>query len=233
MRHYLSSKLDCVFRRKIVSEIEYPVIDNSHYEAKNASDISSHLAHLYFLVHLVTPHNIIELGTRDGESTRALRKAAIELGIKGTSVDLNSAPNKSFENHDSWNHVQEDDIKFAVKLLDKKYRSKILGSESIDFLFIDTSHEYVHTKQELEMYWPLLSERSVVILHDTNLSDEKKIDVDGRVYSGWNNSRGVTKAVEEFFDISINEKTMFSRHTGDCTFFHVPWGNGMLIILKS
>ena len=231
MKKYSLSKF-FTLRSKINVEIEYPVIDNTNFGAKNASDISSHLAQLYFLAHLLKPRNIVELGTRDGESTRALRKAAVELGIRGISVDLNSAPNETFKNHDSWNHVQEDDITFAAKLLNKEYCHKILGSESIDFLFIDTSHEYLHTKRELQSYWPLLSKRSALILHDTNLSVEKKFDVDGRLYSGWNNSRGVTKAVEEFFDIKINEKTVFSKLMGDCVFFHVPWSNGMMIVLK-
>jgi len=215
------------------TRIEYPVIDNTPYGAMNASDISSHLALIYFLARLLRPRNIVELGTRDGESTRALRQAASELGVKGLSVDLSSAPNETFQEHDNWNHVQEDDITFASKLQNKEYRIKILGAESIDFLFIDTSHEYLHTKQELESYWPLLSERSVVVLHDTNLSVAKKIDVDGRLYSGWNNSRGVTRAVEEFFGLSINEKNVFSKSMGDCVFFHLPWGNGILIVLKS
>ncbi len=233
MKLNLTSKLALPWRSKKSTKIEYPAIDNTHYGAMNASDISSHLALLYFLVHLLKPRNILELGTRDGESTRALRKAAIELGIRGTSVDLNSAPNETFKDHGSWKHVQEDDIALAAKLLDKEYCHKVIGAESIDLLFIDTSHEYLHTKQELESYWPLLSERSAVVLHDTNLSVEKKIDVDGRPYSGWNNSRGVSRAVEEFFDISINEKTVFSRSMGHCVFFHVPWGNGMMIVLKS
>ena len=47
------------------------------------------------MVGLLRPRNIVELGTRDGESTRALRQAASELGVKGLSVDLSSAPNEN------------------------------------------------------------------------------------------------------------------------------------------
>lgn len=209
-----------------------PRIDNSTFGALDASDISSHLSLIYFLVHLSKPRNVVELGTRDGQSTRALRHAVEELGILGISVDLSPAPADSFGQHPSWKHFEDDDLSFAKKLQDKKFRNSTLGAESIDFLFVDTSHEYLHTLGELESYWPLLSERSVVVLHDTNLSTSRKMDIDGRVYRGWDNSRGVTRALEEFLYLPIDEKSVFSKTFEGNTYLHLPWGNGILVILK-
>lgn len=226
---FLKSLLRVVKKAKV----EVPKVDNSTFGALNESDISSHLALMHFLIHLFRPSNVVELGTREGQSTRALKLAVKEIGIRGVGVDLSPAPSGFIEQHDDWKHFQGDDIAFAKKLKVKSFRKKILGSESIDLLFIDTSHEYEHTKRELENYWPLLSSPGVLILHDTNLSTNHKMDIDGRVYVGWDNNRGVTRAVEEFFDISINEKTVFSRSMGHCVFFHVPWGNGILLILKN
>ena len=219
--------------RKANKRFEIPIIDNEIFGALNSSDISSHLSLLYFLVRLLNPSNLVELGTREGQSTRALRHAANELGIRGISIDLSPTPSGFVKNHGKWVHFQEDDIEFATKLRSEEFRKKVLGSNSIDFLFIDTSHEYLHTKQEIESYWPFLSKKSLIVLHDTNLSVSKKLDVDGRIYSGWNNSRGVTKAVEEFFDILIDEKSVFSKSKGDYVFYHLPWANGILFILKN
>ncbi len=211
-----------LFKRKSARKpnkgVEIPIINNEIFGALNSSDISSHLSLLYFLIRLLNPSNVVELGTREGQSTRALRHAADELGIRGISIDLSPTPAGFVKNHGKWVHFQEDDIEFATKLRSEEFRKKVLGSNS---------------KQEIESYWPLLSKKSLIVLHDTNLSVSKKLDIDGRIYSGWNNSRGVTKAVEEFFDISIDEKSVFSKSKGDYVFHHIPWGNGILLILKN
>jgi len=232
----ISGLINSLIRRisyKDEGVLEYPIIENSKFGALDASDISSHLSLLYFLVHLSKPGVIVELGTRDGQSTRALRMAADELGIRGVSVDLSPAPDSTFETGKNWTHLQEDDIVLANKLKDSDYRMKLLGTNSIDFLFLDTSHEYLHTKRELDSYWPLISDGGLLILHDSNLSSARKVDVDGRTYRGWDNARGVSRAVEDFFNLSLNEKSLYSQKFSTLTLLNLPWNNGLLLIQKN
>jgi predicted O-methyltransferase YrrM len=63
-----------------------------------------------------------------------------------------------------------------------------LQSDSIDILFIDSSHEYNHTLKELQLWFPKLSRGGFVFLHDTSLKARQA------------NGIGVHDAFKEFCD---------------------------------
>jgi len=47
---------------------------------------------------------------------------------------------------------------------------KELSGDAIDFLFIDTVHTDLHFKQELELYLPMVKDRSLVAVDDIYMS---------------------------------------------------------------
>jgi cephalosporin hydroxylase len=61
--------------------------------------------------------------------------------------------------------------------------------DEVDIVFIDTSHAYLHTVQELNLYRWLVRPGGRIVLHDTELAHP--MDVVGPAYP-------VKKAVEEF-----------------------------------
>ena len=123
-------------------------------------DITDHLTFLYFIVKEMNLKNVLELGVYRGYSTRALLQAVVEIDGKMTSVDVLYLPkiqswvkNKGFGMY--WTFIQNNDLLINWK-------------EKIDLLFIDTSHELQHTKNELLKFVPFVKHGGYIIMHDFN-----------------------------------------------------------------
>ena len=209
------------------------LIDVSYLGANPKSDISEHLNLLYFYLHSAKPRNILELGTRGGESTKVLEKYCRDMNIVGKSFDLDAAPDWLM-NSKNWKHFVGDDIHLGATLTSTQMWPD--GSEftHLDFIFLDTSHEYGHTKEELEIYVPLLKNGiGAIAFHDTNLTSSPTIRLDGTVGFGWDNKRGVARAIEEYFGFKFVEESLQvqSISNGEFLFYHQPWCNGFSVLI--
>ena len=121
------------------------------------SDIFQHLPTLVGLVHDHNAQHVIELGTRTGVSTVAWLYGLEQTGGRLTSVDLDAKP--PIGDHDAWTFIQGDDTHPGIS-----------GSlEPAEIVFIDTSHLFTHTLQELNIYRWLVRPGGVLVLHDTEL----------------------------------------------------------------
>ena len=207
--------------------------NNSAFDARSISDIGELLPILFVMAKLQAPKTLLELGTRGGESTRALIKVCDLLGITGRSVDLSAAP-AWLNELENWNHFAADDIAFGDKLAAEHIWPTGEKFEGIDFLFIDTSHEYKHTVQEISTYWPLVNKGGLVVFHDTNLTHKPTWRLSRTLNWGWNNERGVTRAIEEYLNVKIMEDQYYVALQSDEFSFllNVPWNNGLLAIGK-
>ena len=96
---------------------------------------------------------VIELGVRGGNSTAAFLDAAELYEGHVWSVDIADCPGE----HERWTFIQGDDMDVVDQL------------PECDVLFIDTSHHYEHTLEELKAYVPKVRDGGVVLLHDTEL----------------------------------------------------------------
>lgn len=141
---------------------------------RTRSDINEHLQLLYQMVNETGVRNIVELGTRSGNSTCAFVMGASTNDGKVVSVDNGVGDeftkisawdelaecaafiNAKLGLSDYWTLVINDDIEFA-----KEY------SEEIDLLFIDTLHSYQQTKKELEVWGDKVVEGGFIVIHDT------------------------------------------------------------------
>jgi predicted O-methyltransferase YrrM len=123
------------------------------------SDIYAHLPTLYRTTVERGLQNVLELGTRTGESTVVLLAATREISGHVTSVDVAPCPEAKRKVEQAglaghWTFILSDDL-----ALD--------WNRSIDHLFIDTSHEYLRTKRELGKFEPFVRRGGVISLHDT------------------------------------------------------------------
>jgi predicted O-methyltransferase YrrM len=138
------------------------MLRTKEHSAKS-TDIHEHLPTLYSLVVESKAKAILELGVRTGESTVALLEAAQATNGHVTSLDIDPclAAREMIGRYglDSrWTFVHEDDLVWGAAW-DK--------AKPWDFIFIDTSHLYEHTKKEIALFEPLLRPGGIMVFHDT------------------------------------------------------------------
>jgi predicted O-methyltransferase YrrM len=129
------------------------------------SDIQEYLPFLYDQAKLKENTWILELGARKGNSTLAFLAGAANTGGHVWSVDVaNVTENPKgmalWKRNRHWTFIHGDDMNPVVQ-------SKL--PRKVDVLFIDTSHEYEHTLNELHVYMPRVAPNGIALLHDTNL----------------------------------------------------------------
>ncbi|MCD4813743.1 class I SAM-dependent methyltransferase [bacterium] len=196
------------------------------YAAKR-TDISDHLTTLFHEALSSRPNIIVELGTRGGASTFIFKKVAEHFQIPLISVDIDNC--RELGSHPFWTFVHSDDIAFSEKYVDWCKEKQF--PQSIDLLFIDTSHEYKHTVQEIKHWLPLVSENGKIIFHDTHLRLIYKRK-DGSLGLGWDNQRGVIRAIEEYFETTFDETKDFQTSMNDFIIRHWAHCSGLTILDK-
>jgi hypothetical protein len=208
------------------------------YVKSNVSDISSHLPSIFNEIFLARQKNsefkvklIVELGVCSGQSTYIFDTVNQVLNSQLVSVDIDVC---EYNNVHNGTFIHEDDIIFANRF--EAYCIQNDLPTKINVLFIDTSHLYEHTKQEIEKWFPFLNDNALVIFHDTNMPCV--YHVDNAIKSTWNNDRGVIRAIEEYFGFSVFEQRPFKitnvfKNGSFWNFDHRPESNGLTFIHKS
>ena len=191
------------------------------------TDINDHLPTLFIESLNTKPRLIIELGVRDGESTFVFERVARLCDARVVSVDIKPASRLSQD--ERWRFVQSDDIEFA-KRFPAWCRENGLPKE-IDILFIDTSHFFEHTVQEIAHWFPLLAPRAKVFFHDTNLR-RIYFRKDGSMGVAWSN-RGVIRALEKFFSKNFNEREEFTASINGWVITHYAQCSGFTILTRN
>jgi predicted O-methyltransferase YrrM len=184
------------------------------------SDINEHLPTLFAEALRVRPNLIVELGVRGGVSTLVFERVARLCGATLVSVDLNDCSQVIDAPH--WHFVQADDVAFSKRF--PAWCEQHGLTPQIDVLFIDTSHYFDHTVQEIEHWFPLLAPNALVFFHDTNQKVLYKRQ-DRSLGLGWENHRGVIRALEAYFghdfletlDFTLVEPGWIIRHYARCS----------------
>jgi predicted O-methyltransferase YrrM len=131
------------------------------------SDIQDHLPFLHETARVVPRCRVLELGTRWGTSTAALLAAVDRADGHLWSVDIQPPKVPAWwADTGRWTVIVGDDLDPAVQA--------DLPAE-VDVLFIDTSHAYQHTLDELRAYVPRVRPGGVALLHDTELNTPEAI----------------------------------------------------------
>ena len=125
----------------------------TNYEAR---DTGVHAPVLYELGLWMKAQTILELGTRGGKSLRIWVEVAKKTGGHVWSMDKDDHdPDLGNENRPYYTFVYADDM------VHKWYKP-------IDILYIDSSHEYQHTKDEMTKYWQFVSCPGLMIVADSD-----------------------------------------------------------------
>jgi cephalosporin hydroxylase len=193
--------------------------------ASSLTDIDEHLELMFVEGLLCRPRLIVELGVRGGTSTAVFERVSDISGGSIISGDIEDCSHVS--QYPRWHFLQGDDVKLAKHFPEHCQRLGL--SPSIDLLFIDTSHYYDHTAEEIRAWFPLLSPHAKVMFHDTNLRL-----IGGRrdkcFQLSWDNQRGVIRAIEEFLGVRIDESAPCTEIAAGWLLRHWPNCNGFTIL---
>jgi O-antigen biosynthesis protein len=135
---------------------------------------SLHVPFGMYLVDLLRPTSIVELGTRRGVSYSAFCQAVRYLGIRANCVAIDSWSGDAHtgaygaavmadlrKHHDS---LYSDFSRLEQCLFEEALAS--FANESIDLLHIDGLHTYDAVRGDFEGWLPRMSQRGVVLFHD-------------------------------------------------------------------
>ena len=189
------------------------------------NDIVDHLPTLLFECNAAAPKLIVELGTRGGVSTQTLIGCARTNDAVMVSVDIDDCSHVAKDAR--WSFVHSDDLKFAKKFPAWCQEQGI--EPKIDFLFIDTSHEYDHTVAEIAAWFPFLAQKCRVAFHDTNLCWVYRMR-NGRWVARESVNRAVIQAIEEYLGIKIDEHQATVLYKDGWRISHDAFCSGMAVL---
>lgn len=206
---------------------DMPELVEIRERARERGVINEHLVPLFFAALQARPRLMVELGVGPADSTFVLSRVAQLTGARLVSVDINDR--RHMCQLPGWLFVQEDDVTFGRRFPQWCLEQGL--APAIDFLFIDTSHLYEHTVQEIAAWFPHLADEALVVFHDTNLRPFF-YRRDGSLGLGWDNRRGVIRAVEEYFGTTFKETEPFITLCRGWLIRHEPHCCGFTILKK-
>ncbi len=169
---------------------------------------------------------------RGGESKRVFLAAAEAANPHVLSIEIEPLHNIEAPFENRWSAIQADDVDFG--------RNSVLSwcvanhhEPKVDVVFVDTSYEYEHIKQKRLAWSAHLADGATLIFQDTNMGEGGYVHYDGSIGFGWDNDRGVIRAVEELVGRTYDENTYFMDATDEFLVIHFPGCNRLAVLKKS
>lgn len=157
----------------------HPTIFSRPHYLSGRSAWVEHIPFAYAIVSALRPRTIVELGTHYGDSYCAFCQTAneLKLDVRAYAVDTwQGDEHAGFYGEDVLNTLrQAHDVPYSQfsTLVRSTFDEAVVhfGPGTIDLLHIDGLHSYEAVKHDFETWLPLLSDRAVVLFHDTNVRE--------------------------------------------------------------
>ncbi|HEV7396638.1 MAG TPA: class I SAM-dependent methyltransferase [Pyrinomonadaceae bacterium] len=152
----------------------------SNAERLSPSAWTGHVPFVMFLIELLEPTIVVELGTYYGVSYCAMCQAVkqLKMGTRLYAVDTWKGDSQSGFYDDGVLadlRAYHDPLYGAFsRLLQETFDEAVVHfeDESVDLLHIDGFHTYQEVKRDFETWLPKISKRGVVLFHDINVREK-------------------------------------------------------------
>jgi O-antigen biosynthesis protein len=154
--------------------LNYKLISRAPARMYKGSSWAEHTPFALFLIEILRPQMIVELGTQRGVSYAAFCQGVEELKLPSRCFAVDTWRGDAHATHyketvfTEWNayhHRYESFSKLLRMTFDEALDS--FQSGSIDLLHIDGLHTYEAVRHDYESWLPKMSDRGVILFHDT------------------------------------------------------------------
>lgn len=161
-------------RIALINFLEYPICFEDPLLIDNISAWVEHIPFGLFIVDLLRPKTIVELGTHSGVSYSAFCQAVKKLGLDTSCYAVDTwegdaqAGFYGAEILSSFRTFHDEQFGDFSKLLQNTFDDavKYFSDDSIDLLHIDGLHTYEAVKHDFLVWLPKISRKGVVLFHD-------------------------------------------------------------------
>jgi len=165
--------------RSIVNPLDHPVILSAPRWLPAVSAWREHVPFAFFLIDVLRPRTLVELGTHYGASYCAFCQAVDELGLSSRcyAVDTWFGDDHAGEYGDdvlAELRAHHDPLYSGFSRLVQSTFDQAAGqfaNGSVDLLHVDGCHTYEAVRHDFDTWCPKLSNRGVVVLHDVNVRE--------------------------------------------------------------
>lgn len=166
-------------KTQLLNPLEFPIALAHPRRLTDVASWHEHIPFAFALVAMGRPRVIVELGTHKGDSYCAFCQAVDVLGLstKCYAVDTwEGDPQSGFYGPEVLTELRSyhDSLygrfsRLIPSTCDEAV--KHFPEQSIDLLHIDAFHTYEAVKHDFETWLPKLSDKGIVLLHDTNVRE--------------------------------------------------------------